>query len=407
VKILYLHQYFVPPEGHGGTRSYEFARRWIEMGHEVHVITSSAYLPQEYRTISKTTQMEIAGIPVTVIPSSYSNRRSFSARIRSFFQFALLSSWTAMHHPADVVFATSTPLTIAIPGIVARVRHRIPMVFEVRDLWPEKPIAIGALRNPGAKALARTLEWVAYHASAHIIALSPGAEAGIKRRGISDARVSVIPNSCDRDLFDVAPECGQPIRARLGLTSDQPLIVYTGVFGYVNGVGYAVDMAKTLAEVAPEVHLLLIGEGVEKDQVLAQATESGVLNHNLTIWDPIPKKDIPDVLAAATVATSLVISLEALWDNSANKFFDALAAGKPTAINYGGWQADLLNESGAGIVLAPGEPAEGARQLATFVRDSARLQAASQAARHLARTRFDRDEMARQLEAILRSVVRE
>jgi glycosyltransferase involved in cell wall biosynthesis len=406
MKILYLHQYFVPPDGPGGTRSYEFARRWIDMGHEVLVITSSAYLPPAYRSLSKTTSVEIAGIPVIVIPSAYSHTLSFSARIRSFFQFALLASWAAMRHPADVIFATSTPLTIAIPGIAARLRHRIPMVFEVRDLWPEKPIAIGALRNPVAKMLARLLEWVAYHASAQIVALSPGAKAGVMRRGIADERVTVIPNSCDLDLFDVPAARGDSIRARLGLTPEQPLIVYTGTCGRINGVGYAVDMATTLADIAPDVIILLVGDGVEKEALRQRAAAAGTLDRNLFIWDAIPKKDVPDLLAAATVATSFVIPVEALWDNSANKFFDGLAAGKPVAINYGGWQADLLAESGAGIALPPDDPAQGARLLADFVRDPARLKAANEAARHLARTRFDRDDMARQLEAILRSAVK-
>jgi glycosyltransferase involved in cell wall biosynthesis len=405
VRILYLHQYFVPPDGPGGTRSYEFARRWIDMGHDVCLITSSAYMPEPYRSFDRITALNIAGIPAVVIPLAYSNAMSFPSRIRAFVRFAFLASREAMRHPADVVFATSAPLTIAIPGLAARLRYRIPLVFEVRDLWPEKPIAMGALRNPVARALARSLEWIAYHAATHVVALSPGAVSGIKRRGIPAGRISVIPNSCDLDLFDVPAERGQPIRARLGLTADQPLIVYTGAFGYVNGVGYAVEMAKTLAAIAPEVHILLIGSGVEKDQVIAQAAGSGVLNRNLIIWDPVPKNEMPDVLAAATMATSFVIAVEALWDNSANKFFDGLAAGKPVAINHGGWQADLLDESGAGIVLPPGDPAQAARQLAAFVRDADRLRAAGEAARQLARTRFDRDGMARQLEAILRSAV--
>src|SRR5690606_33038856 len=116
------------------------------------------------------------------------------------------------------------------------------------------------------------------------------------------------------------------------------------------------------------------------------------------IWNPIPKTQLADVLAAATIATSIVIPEKRLWDNSANKFFDALAAGKPIAINYGGWQAELLHETGAGIVLPSDDPVEGARQLAEFVQDSARLRSAGEAARHLARTRFDRDMMASQLE---------
>jgi glycosyltransferase involved in cell wall biosynthesis len=405
MRILYLHQYFCPPQAHGGTRSYEFARRLIANGHEVIMITSSAMLPREYQSLSQLARVEIAGIPTVVIHTPYSNEMPFSARICAFLRFAALASLEAICQEADVIFATSTPLTIAVPAITGKLRHRVPMVFEVRDLWPELPIAVGALRNPIARALGSALEWIAYHASEHVVALSPGIAEGIIRRGIPAERVTIIPNSCDIDFFDVPSKRGNAIRQSLLLSPDQPLIVYAGTLGLINGVDYLVEIAAAMKTIAPQVHFLIVGAGAEREKVVTKAQSLNVLGDNLTLWAPIPKTQMPDLLAATTVATSLFVPLRPMWNNSANKFFDALAAGKPVAINYGGWQAGLLNETGAGIVLPPDDPAEGARQLAALVRDSARLRAASEAARHLGRTRFDRDEMARQLEAILRSVV--
>lgn len=404
LRITYIHQYFTTPDGTGGTRSYEFARRLIASGHDVHMITSSARLP--YCSAKKVLRQDMAGIPTTVIHVPYHNAMPFNQRIRAFFRFSWLASREVIKHKADVVFATSTPLTIAIPGILAKLRHRVPMVFEVRDLWPELPIALGALNNPLAKVAAQGLEWIAYHSSAHIVALSPGMAEGVMRRGISAARISIIPNSCDIDVFDAPMKKGEAIREKLNLRSAQPLIVYAGSFGLIYGLDYFVEIAAAMRSSLPKAHFLMVGEGATKDAVVARAKQKGLLEANLTIWNPIPKAQLADVLAAATVATSIVIPEKRLWDNSANKFFDALAAGKPIAINYGGWQADLLNETGAGIVLPPDDPAEGARQLAEFVQDSARLRSASEAARHLARTRFDRDMMASQLEAILCSVVK-
>ncbi|MCZ7545729.1 MAG: glycosyltransferase family 4 protein [Anaerolineae bacterium] len=402
MRILYLHQYFVPPQtAHGVTRSYEFARRLIANGHKVHMITSSAMLPAEYQDLRHTTETEIAGIPTTIIPVPYSTAMSFSERIRAFFRFALLASRQAIRHPADVVFATSTPLTIAVPGMAAHFLQRIPMVFEVRDLWPELPIALGALRNPFAKAAAHALEWAAYHTSSHVVALSPGMAEGVIRRGILAHRVTVIPNSCDIELFDVPPSRGEAIRARLGLRPGQPLVVYTGTFGLINGVTYLVELAAAARAVAPEMRFLLVGFGAEREKIVDRARELGVINETLWLWDPIPKVQMPDVLAAATVATSTVIPIKALWNNSANKFFDALAAGKPVAINYGGWQAEILEASGAGVVLPPDDPLRAARDLAAFVNDQDRLKRAAPAARALARERFSRDAMAQKLEAVL------
>ena len=400
MKILYLHQYFNTPQDSGGTRSYEMARRLVAAGHQVEMITSKRDVTDSAaRDWLKT---EESGIHVHWLPVPYSNAMSYRARIGAFFKFAIGAARKAASMPADVVFATSTPLTIALPGIYAARRQGIPMVFEVRDLWPELPIAVGVLRNPVLKWAAWLLEWVAYHASAHIVALSPGMAEGVIRRGIPAERVTVIPNSSDVELFDVPPERGAAIRERLGLSPEQPLIVYTGTFGLINGVDYLVELAAAMREIAPEVRFLLVGKGAEVQKVTQRAQDLGVLNHNLWIWDAIPKIEMPDVLAAATIATSVVIPLEALNNNSANKFFDALAAGKPIAINHGGWQADLLRKTGAGIVLPPENVDQAALLLADFVQDTDRLQKASAAARKLAYTRFSRDILAAELEAVLR-----
>ena len=404
MRILYLHQYFATPDFAAGTRSYEMARRLVAAGHQVTLLTTTTGLDASWAPSRGWHRHEVDGIELEILHVPYTNYMSFRQRVWAFFRFAWYASWRARKGAPDVVFATSTPLTIAIPALAAKIWHRVPMVFEVRDLWPEIPIAVGALTNPVAKVMARWLEWVAYHGAAHVVALSPGVAQAVIKRGISPDRVTVIPNSCDMDMFDVPSEQGAGIRERLGLEIDQPLIVYTGKFGRVNAMEYLVEVAAVARTLSPTMRFLLIGDGVKKPETVALAQEKGVLGQNLFIWDPICKKEIVNVLAAATVATSTTVNVEAMWNNSANKFFDALAAGTPTAINYGGWQADLLNETGAGIMLPPDDPAEGARYLAEFVQDGPRLKAAGETARHLARTRFNRDDMARQLETILRTV---
>ena len=128
----------------GGTRSYEFARRLVSMGHQVNMITS--WRDPDGRNSWFSTNED--GINVHWLPVPYSNSMSYSQRLFSFFRFAILSARKAASLPADVVFATSTPLTIVLPAFYASRCQSVPMVFEVRDLWPELPIAMGALRNP-------------------------------------------------------------------------------------------------------------------------------------------------------------------------------------------------------------------------------------------------------------------
>ncbi len=406
MKIIYLHQYFVDPTtSAGGTRSYEMARRLVKAGHQITLLTSSAYLDPRWAPTEGWHSHEMEGIHIEVLRVPYGNEMSFGERIQAFLKFAVGASWHVREFQADVVFATSTPLTIILPGLAAKFGRRIPLVFEVRDLWPELPIAVGALRNPIVIKAAQLLEWIAYHASAHVVALSPGMAEGVMRRGIPASRITIIPNSSDVDVFDVPPERGSAIRTRLGLSPNQPLIVYTGTFGLINGVGYLVDLAAVMRKIAPEIRFLLVGKGAEVPKVTLRAQELGVLDQNLWIWEALPKAEMPNLLAAATVATSIFVPLKPMWNNSANKFFDALAARKPVAINYGGWQADLLHETGAGIVLPPEDTGRAARLLDDFVRDTDRLQEASAAARDLAYTRFARDALATQLEAVLCGVV--
>lgn len=405
MRLLYLHQYFASPDSVGGTRSYEMARRLAASGHEVTVITSSAGLGNRWAPSVGWHSHALDGIRLEVLRLPYRNAMSFGRRIWAFFRFAFAAAVHTRRFGCDAVFATSTPLTIVLPGLIAKFWHRVPLVFEVRDLWPELPLAVGALRNPLAKLSAQGLEWLAYHMSDHVVALSPGMADGVLRRGVSSSKVTVIPNSCDVALFRVPPGTGDWVRTRLGLAESQPLVVYAGTFGMINGVDYLVDVAAAVRGLAPDVHFLLVGDGGELESVRAKATAAGVLGETLTIWRPVSKNQMPDLLSAATVATSIFIPLEAMWHNSANKFFDALAAGRPVAINYGGWQAEVINDSGAGIVMPPGDPLGAAEELVRFLYDPERLARAAAAAERLADEVFSRDRLYSRLEQVLRYAV--
>lgn len=397
MRVLYIHQYFKTLDMPGGTRSYEMARRMVERGHEVHMITSDCTGHQRggwYVTNE-------SGIHVHWIPIPYSNLMGFEERKRAFIQFALLSLQRAVRMGGDVVFASSPPLTVAIPGIVVSILRRIPLVFEVRDLWPEAPIAMGALRNPVHKALARLLELLAYHEAAYVVTLSPGMAEGVISTGVDGARVNVIPNCCDLPLFQRACPAGEALQKVFDRVGDAPLVVYAGTLGHIHGVGYLVDIADELRRINPEVRFLIAGDGIEAAKVRRQAEDRGLLDSTVFLLPSLPKSEVPALLQHATVCTSLVINRRELWQNSANKFFDALAAGKPIMINYEGWQADLLREFGAGVVTPPDDARTSARLLNDLITDRQRLACASHASAHLARTRFDRDVLALKLADVL------
>jgi len=401
MKILYLHQYFNLPADPGSTRSYEMARRLVAAGHEVVMVTSDYRQRFGHRGWKVTRE---AGIEVHWLSVPYANRMGYGQRIKAFLQFAIGAATRAARIPADVVFATSTPLTIVLPGLFTARRQHIPMVFEVRDLWPELPIAMGALKGPLIPP-ARWLARLAYRNAAHIVALSPDMARGVEQWGVPAHRITVIPNASDLDLFQNAREAGEKFRKAHDWLQARPLVVYTGTLGRINGVDYLARVAAEVIKMAPDIRFLVVGEGAKEEEVRETARALGVLDVNFFMLPPFPKHQMPMILGAATVATSLFINLPEMWANSANKFFDALAAGTPLAINYRGWQAEVLTQTGAGIILPPHDASVAAKKLVQFIKDKERLTRASRAARQLAETRFNREHLARQLEKVLQEAV--
>lgn len=398
MKIIYLHQYFHTPDVPGSIRSYEMARRMVARGHEVDLITSDRRPPAGSRGWRETNE---AGIRVHWLPVPYENTDSVATRVQAFFKFAYGAARRASSIKADLIFATSTPLTIALPAVWAAKRQKIPMVFEIRDLWPELPIAMGALKGQPIIAGAEWLERFAYRNAAEIIALSPGMKDGVVRTGYPAERVHVVPNSCDLELFDVPASAGAAFRAKYDWLGDRPLIVYVGTLGAINGVSYLAELAAKVREHAPDVRFAVVGGGAEEPKVRARAQELGVLGDNFHMLGKIPKRDVPALLSAATFATSLFIDVKEMWHNSANKFFDGLAAGKPMLINYGGWQAELLNDAGAGIVVSPHDLDGAARMLLEALADENRLADMGSASRWLAQDDFSRDVLAEKLIGVL------
>lgn len=345
------------------------------------------------------------GIRVHWRPIEYANAMPNWPRIRAFFRFAAHAARRAVGLKADVVFASSTPLTVALPGVFAAWRQRVPMVFEVRDSWPELPIVLGALRSPPMIAAALALERFAYRNATRIVALSPGMKERVVSRGTPPEHVTVIPNGCDLDMFPAPQSAGEEFRKSLPWLGHRPLVLYGGALGLVNGLDYYVHLANAVWKLDPEIRFLLLGQGKERDRLRGIAAELGILEKNLFFIDPLIKNQMPAAFAASTIACSLVVNVPNLINNSANKFFDTLAAGRPIAINHAGWLAKIIEDHDCGLVFPPVDTEVAARQLVRAIRDEAWLRRAGQNARAVAEKLFDRDRLAGQLCDVLTEAV--
>ncbi len=404
MRITYLHQYFQTPSqgvvGVSGTRSYEFGRRFVAMGHKVNVVTSLTTMDGNTSKGWFTTQE--AGIEVHWFPVLYSNRMGFLRRVWAFWRFAVVSARKAAALDADLIFATSTPLTIAIPAIYACRRKRIPMVFEVRDIWPEAPRQMGVLTNPVLLWLARRLERAAYRAAAHVIALSPGQRTLVIEAGTPQEKVSMIPNCCDLDLFSPDTD-GTARRKALGL-GERFVMVYFGCMGPANGLEFILDAAaEILRRKVDEVVFVLHGDGGQRPLLEARKEREGL--HNVIFSDYVNEKNsVAELAAAADVCLTIYKNLPILYTCSPNKMFDALAAGKPILTNMPGWLQQLIVENECGIFVEPDNVHDFADKVISLKNDPQRVAMFARNARTLAERAFSRDLLARELEAILMNI---
>lgn len=393
MKILYFHQHFSTPKGSTGTRSYEMARRLAKRGHRVTMVCGSfgsGYTGLDRPFENGRRRGDVDGIDVIEFDLAYSNATGFLKRVIVFMRYALRCIGLVLSEPADLVFATTTPLTAGIPGIAARWFTRKTFVFEVRDLWPELPKAMGVIRNPLILWAMGVLEWTSYHSAHRLIGLAPGMVKGISRRGIPEQRIAMIPNGCDLDIFGAANEPWRP----QGVEKDDLLAVFAGTHGMANGLDAVLDAAAELRKRGrDDIKILLIGQGKLKPALQERATKEGL--DNVIFSAPVSKTQLSGLMAATDIGLQILADVPAFYyGTSPNKFFDYIAAGLPVLNNYPGWVAQLIEENDCGFAVPPRDPKAFADALEKAAADRASLKEMGKRSRRLATTTFSRDRLA-------------
>lgn len=398
MNILYFHQHFSTPLGSTGTRSYEMARRLVERGHRVTMVCGSGAMA---RTGLHGTPRHglrrgtVDGIEVVEICLEYSNYDSLPKRAITFIKFALKSCAIAWKADYDLLFATSTPLTAVIPGIVMRVlKPGRKFMFEVRDLWPELPRAMGVVTNPLVLLGMSMLEKLSYWAMDAGVALSPGIRDGMARRSAPGKMIAMIPNGCDLDLFRPAADGEEGEDLPLDIPRSGLRCVFTGAHGLANGLHAVLDAASVLkSRGRDDIHLLFIGDGKLKP-ALRQRAEQERLD-NCRFFDPIPKTDLARVLRHTDVGMMILDDVPAFYyGTSPNKFFDYIATGLAVVNNYPGWLADIITEHHCGLAVPPRNPEAFADALCKFADEPELLKECAKNARRLAEASFARERLA-------------
>jgi glycosyltransferase involved in cell wall biosynthesis len=396
--VAYIHQHFVTRSGTAGTRSYEMARRLIAAGHRVTMICGeSAVARLEFKTNERVAAFTVDNIRVLCVREPYASQMVAARRALAFGRFARAAQRLVAGLDADLVFATSTPLTVGLPGMKGARRLGVPFVFEVRDLWPELLIAVGAVRNPLLKWYLERMERRIYRAADRIYALAPGIRDGICRTGYPLERVLLIPNCCDLDLF--RPDARGPLDAKFG-APDEFRLVYAGAHGTFNGLDAILDAVAELQRRAVSgVRFVFIGAGREKPRLMARCAREG-LQPYVSWIEPMPKEELARVIASMDVGLmTLANRPEYYYGTSPNKFFDYIAAGIPVLNNYPGWLADMIREHRIGEVVPPDDPVAFADAVLRLRDERQQRPEVGRRARALAEAQFSRDRLGQQFVA--------
>ncbi len=394
MNILYIHQYFVTPTEPGGTRSYWLAKELVNQGHKVTMLTSST----KFR--DSIVEKHIDGIRVLYLREDYDQQMSVSRRLRAFLKFMYKSSHVAIKQKdIDLVFATSTPLTIGIPALLMKWYRKIPFVFEVRDLWPEVPIQMGALKNPILRGIAKLLEKTIYTNAEHVIGLSPGMVDGVAKY-IDRDKISMIPNMSKMDEF-YPRERNMDLIDSLGLSKTSFKLIHFGSLGLANGVDTIIESAKILREDSTIEFLFVGGGAIESD--LRETCEKFDLK-NVKFLGKFPMKDTSELVNISDVSIVSFKDIPILYTNSPNKLFDSLSAGKPIIVNSAGWTKGLVDEFGCGYYVNPNTPQDLVSKIIEMKNNPALIKSMGERSRWIAENMFDKSILSKKFVSVLESI---
>lgn len=404
MKIIYFHQHFTLPTKAGGTRSYELAKKLIERGHKVTMVTGGNCNLGLHPTKAKGIYRgDVDGIDIIQIALPYSNRDGLLKRANTFLKFGWKSIKIAFQEKYDLLFATSTPLTAGLPGIMIKLAgKKKKFVFEVRDLWPELPKALG-MKNPVFLAGMSILEWLSYHTADGCIGLSPGICEGIKKRSQKGKPIELVPNGCDLDLFKQSDET-LTSEYLPNLPSNKKIAVFTGAHGTANGLDSIIDAAKVLQDKGrDDILIVFIGDGKMKPHLHQRVTTECI--ENVLFYDPIPKVKLAEIISRADIGLMVLANIPAFYyGTSPNKFFDYIASGLPVVNNYPGWLADMINENKLGVVTEPDNSASLAEGIEYLIDNDTLRKEFGENARTFAEQNFARDNLGEKFESFLSQI---
>ncbi|MBS1487724.1 MAG: glycosyltransferase family 4 protein [Bacteroidetes bacterium] len=381
MKVLILHQHFNTPAQGGAVRSYYLAKALVERGIPTIVITASN--EKKYSVVNT------EGIEVHYLPIPYDNSFGFFDRGKSFARFALKSISIAQQiGHITLCYAISTPLTTGLAAIRLKQKLKIPFIFEVGDLWPEAPIQLGVVKNYFLKQSLYALEKKIYNEAKAIVALSDPIQKAIQKIA-KDKRIHVLPNMADCDFYK--PEEKNPEWVQRYHLAGKMVVSYIGTAGVANGLDYFIECANVARKNNLPIHFILAGGGARLEHLQSAAQKLQLTN--ITFTGHVSRQTVKEILNGTDVAMVCYKNVPVLETGSPNKYFDALAAGKPVIVNFGGWIKDEIERNQCGFGADPKHPTDCINKILLLINDPLKLNNYQKNARTLAETKYSREKL--------------
>ncbi len=388
MKILIFYQYFTTPKGSWGTRIYEFTKEWVKEGHDVTVV-SSIYSKSDLKTEKFIENQIFDGIKVKVVNIKIDNKQPILKRIFTFITYSLISSWYAITLKSDIVIASSGPITVGLPGLIAKFFSRRKLVFETRDLWPEVPIEVGVIKNKLIKKLAYAFEKIIYRNSDLVVGLSPGMRDYVKENFVHPNVISVT-NSANLKLFNMKRTFPNSKK----LKEKDFYVIYTGNIGDINNSFWLVNAARILKKkFRDDIKIVLIGDGQQKDEILDVINKENL--KTLIHFGLMPKEDLIPYIQNAKASLVPLKTTPVLDTSSPNKFFESLAAGVPVIQTTNGWIKEYLEINNVGFTIDGSNPDDLA-SLLIRLKDQENIDDMKKNAKNMATRDFDQLKLAKE-----------
>ena len=403
--ILFLSHYYPPEVNAPASRTSESAKVWARQGHKVTVVTAAPAHPRGvvypgYKN-SWFSRETIDGVEVIRIWTFLAANEGFGKRILNFLSFPLSVFLHTRSIPkAEVVVSSSPQFFAGLAGWLLK-RKRQPWVFEVRDLYPDTVVAVGAMKTgPGIRFL-QWLERQAYRHADAIVSVTDSFVPHIRERGAT-CPIAVVKNGVDLDFYrsEGTEEAVRALREELGL-GDRFVAAYVGTHGVCQGLETVLKAAE-LTRDDPGIVYLLVGDGAEREMLLRMKADRGL--DNVLIVGQRPKSDMPAIWSLTGASLVLLRKSETFETVLPSKMFEAMAMRRPMILGVGGEARQLLENAGAGIPVPPEDEkalAEAVRRLAA---DSNLARQMGESGRRYVEENFDRSRLAKQYSAVLSSV---